>query len=71
MPLLDEILAGPDLGTAYQPIVSLADHWTPVGYEALARYRSDSPLRNPELLFQYARALTEEVREGAQRPSTA
>lgn len=53
VPLLDDVLSGKGLGSVFQPIVRLAngDH---VGYEALTRYRSDSPLRNPESLFHYA-----------------
>lgn len=53
IPLLDDILKGTALGTVFQPIVRLGSG-TPVGYEALARFRSDSPLRNPESLFRYA-----------------
>ncbi len=53
MPLLDDILASDGLTANFQPIVRLAtgDY---VGYEALARFQSDSPLRNPETLFKYA-----------------
>jgi EAL domain-containing protein (putative c-di-GMP-specific phosphodiesterase class I)/ActR/RegA family two-component response regulator len=53
VPLLDEIITGDILGSVFQPIVRLAtgEH---VGYEALARCRSDSPLQNPEVLFEYA-----------------
>lgn len=53
MPLLDDILASGKLTANFQPIVRLAtgDY---VGYEALARFQSDSPLRNPETLFKYA-----------------
>lgn len=53
VPLLDDVLKGEGLTAVFQPIVRLAngDH---VGYEALTRYRSDSPLRNPESLFNYA-----------------
>ena len=56
MPLLDEILEGDSLNTAFQPIVQLGGSlsWEPIGYEALARFRSDTPLRNPEVLFDYA-----------------
>ena len=41
------------LQTVFQPVVRL-DDLSVVGYEALARLRSDSPLRHPELLFRYA-----------------
>ncbi|HEU4522900.1 MAG TPA: response regulator, partial [Thermoanaerobaculia bacterium] len=46
LPLLDDILRGDMLSTLFQPIVNLAsgEH---VGFEALARCRTDSPLRNP------------------------
>ena len=53
VPLLDEILNGAVLSSEFQPIVNLATG-TPLGYEALARCQSDSPLRNPETLFNYA-----------------
>ena len=53
VPLIDEVLRGEGLSTAFQPIVRLSsgDH---VGFEALARFTTESPLRNPESLFQYA-----------------
>jgi EAL domain-containing protein (putative c-di-GMP-specific phosphodiesterase class I) len=53
VPVLDEILRGNTLGSIFQPIVRIAtgEH---IGYEALARVRSESPLRNPETLFDYA-----------------
>jgi EAL domain-containing protein (putative c-di-GMP-specific phosphodiesterase class I)/ActR/RegA family two-component response regulator len=55
MPLLDEILESDHLNPFFQPIVRLGAAERPyVGYESLARYRSDSPLRNPEVLFRYA-----------------
>lgn len=54
MPLFDEILNGGNLRTFFQPLVALAPGWQPIGYEALARYRSDSPLRHPDILFNYA-----------------
>jgi EAL domain-containing protein (putative c-di-GMP-specific phosphodiesterase class I)/ActR/RegA family two-component response regulator len=53
VPDLDEILADDLLSVQFQPIVSLPDH-QPVGFEALARIRTDSLFRNPELLFRYA-----------------
>ena len=51
---LDEILVSADLQPFFQPIVALGDEWKPVAYESLARYRADSPLRDPEVLFRYA-----------------
>src|SRR5712691_665155 len=53
VPMLDEILTGNSLSTVFQPIIKLASG-DQVGYEALARCGSDSPLRNPETLFKYA-----------------
>ncbi|MGZ8853538.1 MAG: response regulator, partial [Thermoanaerobaculia bacterium] len=53
MPMLDDILSGDSLSTLFQPIVKLASG-EQVGYEALTRCRTESPLRNPETLFQYA-----------------
>jgi len=53
VPLLDQILTGNLLYALFQPIVSLASGER-VGYEALTRCQSDSPLRNPETLFAYA-----------------
>lgn len=53
IPLLDEILKGDQLYPLYQPIVELQSRET-FGYEALTRCRSDSPLRNPQYLFEYA-----------------
>lgn len=54
MPLLDRVLVDPRLGTHFQPIVALQEHRTPVAFEALTRYASATPLRNPDLLFEYA-----------------
>lgn len=53
IPLLEDVLKGAGISTIFQPIVRLASR-VRVGYEALTRYRSDSPLRNPETLFKYA-----------------
>ena len=53
VPLLDQVLEGNLLWSAFQPIVSLGSDQI-VGFEALARCRSESPLRNPETLFRYA-----------------
>lgn len=54
MPLLDEILTGTGLHPFFQPVVHLTENYPRVGFEALARYRSNALLRNPEVLFQYA-----------------
>ena len=54
MPLFDEIIGSQDLHPFFQPIVTLDGSASVVGYESVARYRSDSPFRNPELLFKYA-----------------
>ena len=54
MPLLDDILTDSALRPLFQPIVALDGRLRPVGYEALARYRKNPILRNPEVLFQYA-----------------
>jgi EAL domain-containing protein (putative c-di-GMP-specific phosphodiesterase class I)/ActR/RegA family two-component response regulator len=54
MPLLDDILRSGDLHPFFQPIVSLDSKHSIYGYESLARFRSQSPLRNPDLLFKYA-----------------
>ena len=53
VPLLDEILESDALTSVFQPIVSLAGR-IPLGFEALARFQTDSLLRNPETLFEYA-----------------
>src|SRR5205823_8383133 len=54
MPLLDDIVVSPGLKPFVQPIVKLDSTRKRVGFESLTRFRSDSPLRNPELLFKYA-----------------
>ena len=54
MPLLDEILVSDALNPFFQPIVNLQRGFAHSGYEALARYRADSPVRNPDVLFAYA-----------------
>lgn len=53
VPLLDQILGDGLLGTVFQPIVRIGTG-KQLGYEALTRCRSDSPLQNPETLFKYA-----------------
>ncbi len=55
MPTIDEILGGM-LRTQFQPLVWLEQPRHAVGFEALTRLDSDSPLANPELLFRYAAA---------------
>lgn len=54
MPSLDHILTSGDLQPLFQPIVALNHGYRHLGYEALARYRSNALLRNPEVLFDYA-----------------
>ncbi len=53
VPTLDDVLASDGLETHFQPIVTLHGRET-FAFESLARYRTDSPLRNPEMLFAYA-----------------
>jgi EAL domain-containing protein (putative c-di-GMP-specific phosphodiesterase class I)/ActR/RegA family two-component response regulator len=55
MPMLDEIIADDSLNAFFQPIVSLPDGGEFIGFESLARYQGNSLLRNPEVLFQYAK----------------
>jgi EAL domain-containing protein (putative c-di-GMP-specific phosphodiesterase class I)/ActR/RegA family two-component response regulator len=54
MPTLEEILPSNALRPLFQPIVELTDKNAAMGYESLARFRDNSLLRNPEVLFQYA-----------------
>ncbi|HUF17288.1 MAG TPA: EAL domain-containing protein [Thermoanaerobaculia bacterium] len=54
IPILDDILISPDLYPVFQPIVRLGPTWQTFGYESLARYRSDSPMQHPSVLFDYA-----------------
>jgi EAL domain-containing protein (putative c-di-GMP-specific phosphodiesterase class I)/ActR/RegA family two-component response regulator len=54
MPLLDEIVRSDDLHPYFQPIVALGRENNVFGYEALARLRTDTPMRDPEMLFKYA-----------------
>ena len=54
-PLIDDIVRGHVLFTAFQPIVDLTLPNRPaVAYEALARCRTESLFRSPDVLFQYA-----------------
>lgn len=50
---LERILKLEDIGTVFQPIVSLTDG-NIIGYESLTRGPENSPLRNPEELFSAA-----------------
>ena len=52
IPSIDEILIEQRLSSAFQPIVSSGGQI--FGYEALARIKSEGPLNNPSVLFQYA-----------------
>lgn len=54
VPPLDDIISSDALRPHFQPIVTLDGRRKLVGCESLARFRSDSPMRNPELLFKYA-----------------
>ena len=54
MPSFDAILAADQIKPLFQPIVTLAAEPRVIGFEALARYRGNVLLRNPELLFRYA-----------------
>ncbi len=51
---LDAILRSDALRPMFQPIVSIGAEPGVFGYESLARFRTDSPLRDPEVLFKYA-----------------
>lgn len=53
IPVLDKIISGSTLSTVFQPIVRLSSG-DRLGYESLARYETESPMRNPEILFKYA-----------------
>lgn len=50
---LESIINNKNISTVYQPIVSLLDG-TIIGYEALSRGPIDSPLQNPDKLFNAA-----------------
>ena len=54
MPLLDEIVGSDSLAPFFQPVVELTKGNPIFGYEALARYRDNDLLRDPQVLFQYA-----------------
>lgn len=52
---LDKIITSEDIITVFQPIVCLKDGEI-IGYEALSRGPENSPLHNPEKLFETAEA---------------
>ncbi len=54
MPSFDAIVSSDSLAPLFQPIVRLDSDHRPVGYEALARYRSNPLLQDPRVLFDYA-----------------
>jgi EAL domain-containing protein (putative c-di-GMP-specific phosphodiesterase class I) len=54
VPLLEDLLISENLRPFFQPIVTLDESRQIFGFESLARFRTDSPLRNPDLLFKYA-----------------
>jgi EAL domain-containing protein (putative c-di-GMP-specific phosphodiesterase class I) len=54
VPLLEDLLISDALRPFFQPIVKLDGSRSIFGHESLARFRTDSPLRNPEVLFKYA-----------------
>jgi EAL domain-containing protein (putative c-di-GMP-specific phosphodiesterase class I)/ActR/RegA family two-component response regulator len=82
MPTLEEILGSNALKPLFQPIVELTGDHHAMGFESLARYRDNSLLRNPEVLFQYAErkqklaelefaCVTQTLREGSQLSHSA
>lgn len=55
IPQLEEILAGGSIYPVFLPIFrSDGERVELFGFEALSRYSSETPLRNPEVLFRYA-----------------
>lgn len=54
MTLLDDIVRSDALRPMFQPIVRIGAEPAVFGYESLARFRTDSPFRDPEVLFKYA-----------------
>jgi len=54
IPTIDEILSGNLLKPVFQPIVWTDNSQHAVGFEALTRLTSDSPMADPQSLFQYA-----------------
>ncbi len=57
VPTLDDVLDNGMLMTQFQPMVWIDKPIHAVGFEALTRVRTSSPLSNPELLFRYAAAI--------------
>ena len=53
VPGIDEILAGDELSTVYQPIVALDGRRATVGYESLARLRGGWPVGSASAMFEY------------------
>ena len=66
---LDSILAHGDLHCLFQPILSLSERRL-VGYEALTRGPSNSPLHSPLALFAVARQCGTAERTGTTLPTT-
>ena len=55
MTLLDDIVRSDALRPQFQPVMRLGvQDATAFGYESLTRFRTDSPLRDPDMLFKYA-----------------
>ncbi len=54
IPPFDEIILSDALRPFFQPIVTLGTERASIGYESLARFREESPMRNAEMLFRYA-----------------
>ncbi|HYM61270.1 MAG TPA: EAL domain-containing response regulator [Thermoanaerobaculia bacterium] len=56
VPSLEAILSGHLTHSAFHPIMRLGhDGPRAIGFEALTRIKTSTPLKNPEVLFQYAR----------------
>ena len=51
---LDAIVRSDELSSVFQPIVRIGAEPGVLGYESLARFGTNSPLRDPEVLFKYA-----------------
>ncbi len=55
MTLLDDIVRSDALRPQFQPVMRLGvEAAAAFGYESLTRFRTDSPLRDPDMLFKYA-----------------
>lgn len=55
VPILDDIIESSCLGSVFQPIHRLDDGANAIfGFEALTRLNTESPFRDPALLFRYA-----------------